>query len=74
MGRGIAAQCKRAYPKSFSTYQQACKRREVRPGRMLIAETGQRANPRRVINFPTKRHWRSSRIEGIDAGVVALVA
>lgn len=75
MGRGIAAQFKRAYPKNFSTYQQACSRHEVEPGRLLIVETGQFANPRWVINFPTKRHWRgNSRIEDIDAGLVALVA
>jgi O-acetyl-ADP-ribose deacetylase (regulator of RNase III) len=74
MGRGIAAQFKRAYPKNFSAYQQACKRLEVQPGRMLIVETGQLANPRWVINFPTKRHWRGgSRIEDIDAGLAALV-
>jgi O-acetyl-ADP-ribose deacetylase (regulator of RNase III) len=75
MGRGIAAQFKRAYPKNFSAYQQACKRHEVQPGRMLIVETGQLAGPRWVINFPTKRHWRgNSRIEDIDAGLAALVA
>jgi O-acetyl-ADP-ribose deacetylase (regulator of RNase III) len=75
MGRGIAAQFKRAYPKNFSAYQQAYKRHDVQPGRMLIVETGQLANPRWVINFPTKRHWRdNSRIEDIDAGLVALVA
>jgi O-acetyl-ADP-ribose deacetylase (regulator of RNase III) len=75
MGRGIAAQFKRAYPKNFSTYQQACKRHEVQPGRMLIVETGPLANPRWVINFPTKRHWRgNSRLEDIDAGLAALVA
>jgi O-acetyl-ADP-ribose deacetylase (regulator of RNase III) len=75
MGRGIAAQFKRAYPKNFSVYQQACKRNEVQPGRMLIVETGLLANPRWVINFPTKRHWRgNSRIEDIDAGLDALVA
>src|SRR5689334_14774433 len=53
MGRRIAAQFKRAYPKNFSIYQQACKRHEVQPGRMLIVETGQLAKPRWVINFPT---------------------
>jgi O-acetyl-ADP-ribose deacetylase (regulator of RNase III) len=45
MGRGIAAQFKRAYPKNFSTYQRACKRHEVQPGRMLIVETSKLANP-----------------------------
>ena len=75
MGRGIAAQFKRAYPKNFNAYQQACMRHEVQPGRMLIVETGQLENPRWVINFPTKRHWRgNSRIEDIDAGLAALVA
>ena len=75
MGRGIAAQFKRAYPKNFSAYLQACKRHEVQPGRMLIVETGQLANPRWVINFPTKRHWRgNSRLEDIDAGLTALIA
>src|ERR1043165_9802830 len=74
MGRGLAAQFKRAYPKNFTAYRAACKRHEVQPGRMLIVETGQRINPRWVINFPTKRHWRGkSRIEDIDAGLAALV-
>jgi O-acetyl-ADP-ribose deacetylase (regulator of RNase III) len=59
MGRGIAAQFKRAYPKNFSIYQQACKRHEVQPGQMLIVETGIAA-PRWVINFATKRHWRGN--------------
>ncbi|MBC7974636.1 MAG: macro domain-containing protein [Myxococcales bacterium] len=75
MGRGIAAQFKRVYPRNFTVYQHACKRGEVQPGRMLIVETGQIERPRWVINFPTKRHWRGgSRIEDIDAGLTALVA
>jgi O-acetyl-ADP-ribose deacetylase (regulator of RNase III) len=75
MGRGLAAQFKRAYPKNFTAYQTACKRHEVQPGRTLIVETGQRINPRWVINFPTKRHWRGkSRMEDIEAGLAALVA
>jgi O-acetyl-ADP-ribose deacetylase (regulator of RNase III) len=75
MGRGIAAQFKRAYPKNFSAYQLACKRHEVQPGRMLVVETGELAGARWVINFPTKRHWRGgSRIEDIEAGLAALVA
>jgi len=75
MGRGIAAQFKRAYPKNFAAYAQACKRHEVQPGRMLIVETGRLTNPRWVVNFPTKRHWRGdSRIEDIDSGLAALIA
>jgi O-acetyl-ADP-ribose deacetylase (regulator of RNase III) len=75
MGRGIAAQFKRAFPKNFTAYAAACKREEVQPGRMLIVETGQLANPRWIVNFPTKRHWRAnSRLDDIDAGLVALIA
>jgi O-acetyl-ADP-ribose deacetylase (regulator of RNase III) len=75
MGRGIAAQFKRAYPNNFKVYEAACKRHEVQPGRMLIVETGRLTNPRWIVNFPTKRHWRAnSLIEDIDAGLTALVA
>lgn len=75
MGRGLAAQCKREYPANFDAYQAACKRGELVPGRMFVCETGQPTNPRLIINFPTKRHWRSaSRLEDIKAGLVALVA
>ena len=75
MGRGIAAQFKRSYPENFKAYEAACKRREVMPGRMLVFETGQLTNPRFIVNFPTKRHWRGkSRIEDIDSGLLALVS
>lgn len=75
MGRGIALQFKRAFPENFAAYAAACKRAEVQPGRMLIVETGQLTNPRYIVNFPTKRHWKGkSRIEDIDAGLAALIA
>ncbi|MCG8557321.1 MAG: macro domain-containing protein [Proteobacteria bacterium] len=74
MGRGIAAQFKRAFPENFRVYQIACKRKEVVPGQMLVVPTGQLTNPRWIINFPTKRHWRGkSRIEDIESGLSALV-
>ena len=70
MGRGIALQFKKAFPENFRVYADACARGEVRPGRMFVCETRQLTNPRYIINFPTKRHWRgNSRIEDIDAGL-----
>jgi len=73
MGRGIALQFKNAYPGNYKSYEAACKRSEVQPGRMFVFETGQLTNPRYIINFPTKRHWRGkSRMEDLDAGLVAL--
>ena len=42
---------------------------------MFIHDTGWLSNPRWIINFPTKRHWRGqSRMEDIEAGLRALVA
>jgi len=74
MGKGIALQFKKAFPENFKAYESACRKEEVRPGRMFVFETGQMFNPRYIINFPTKRHWRSkSRYEDIESGLKALV-
>jgi O-acetyl-ADP-ribose deacetylase (regulator of RNase III) len=74
MGRGIALEFKNAYPANFKAYAAACARNLVQPGRMFVFETGYLGNPKYIINFPTKRHWRGkSRIEDIDAGLKALV-
>ena len=74
MGRGIALQFKKAFPGNFRVYSRACERGDVQPGRMFLHETGSLTNPRYIINFPTKRHWRGrSRIEDIEAGLENLV-
>lgn len=74
MGKGIALQFKRAWPEMFKAYQTAAKRGEVVPGRMHVWATGLMTGPRFIINFPTKRHWRSSsKLSDIDAGLDDLV-
>lgn len=74
MGKGIALQFKQAYPENFVAYARAVKRGEVQAGRMFVVPTGFVTNPRYIINFPTKRHWRGrSRIEDVDSGLEALV-
>ncbi len=73
MGRGVALQFKRAFPDNFEAYAAACGRKEVQPGRMFVFDTRQFTNPKYIINFPTKRHWRGkSRIEDIEAGLADL--
>ena len=73
MGRGIALQFKNAFPANFKAYAAACQRGEVQPGRMFVFETGTFTNPKYIINFPTKRHWRGrSRLEDIETGLTAL--
>lgn len=74
MGKGIALQFKKAYPENFKAYERACRAGEVQPGRMFIFPTGSMMNPKYIINFPTKRHWREkSRMEDIKSGLKALV-
>ena len=75
MGKGIALQFKQAFPANFKAYETACADKAVVPGRMLIHDNGGLVNPRWIINFPTKRHWRGkSRLEDIASGLKALVA
>jgi O-acetyl-ADP-ribose deacetylase (regulator of RNase III) len=75
MGRGIALQFRNAFPANFKAYEAACKRQELHPGKMFAFETGSLTNPRYIINFPTKRHWKGkSRLADIESGLQALVA
>lgn len=74
MGRGIALQFRKAYPENFKEYERACAAGELRPGIMLVHDRGTFTNPRYIINFPTKRHWKGqSRISDIELGLSALV-
>ena len=73
MGKGIALQFKQAYPDNFRAYEAACRRGEVQLGRMFVVETGLLDQPRLIINFPTKKHWRArSKLSDIEAGLADL--
>ncbi len=73
MGRGVALQFKNAFPENFKAYESACRRGEMQPGRLLIFRTNQLSNPKYIVNFPTKRHWRGkSRLSDIEDGLLAL--
>lgn len=70
MGKGVALQFRRAFPGNYEAYRRACARGDVQIGRMFVTETGRLDGPRLIINFPTKRHWRSkSRLNDIRAGL-----
>jgi len=74
MGKGIALQFKQAYPQNFKEYERACRMEEVQPGKMFTVETNSFVNPKFIINFPTKRHWKGkSQIEDIKSGLKALI-
>ena len=75
MGKGLALQFKQAFPANYAAYRAAWGRGEVQPGRMFVTETGAQTGPQFLINFPTKRDWRSaSRLDDIETGPTALVA
>lgn len=74
MGKGLALGFKKAYPENFKAYRTACKNGHVILGQMFVFETNQSKNPRFIINFPTKQHWRNkSRMEDIETGLADLV-
>jgi len=74
MGRGLALQFKNKYPQNFKLYADACKKNKVKPGRMFVTKIEQLINPKYIINFPTKRHWREkSKMEDIEDGLKDLV-
>jgi O-acetyl-ADP-ribose deacetylase (regulator of RNase III) len=74
MGKGVALQFKQAFPDNFRAYEAACRRGDVKVGRMFVFHRSTFHNPKVIINFPTKRHWRGkSQVEYIDRGLRDLV-
>ena len=74
MGKGLALQFKKAYPANNSAYRKACENGSLRPGTMLIVPLIRPGNPKYIVNFPTKDHWKDpSRMRYIESGLKALV-
>ena len=74
MGKGIALMFRRQFPDNFKAYARACKAGEVRIGNMFVTEQKDMFDPRRIINFPTKTHWRvKTRIEWVQDGLKDLI-
>ncbi|EFL84681.1 hypothetical protein HMPREF0326_02543 [Desulfovibrio sp. 3_1_syn3] len=73
MGKGLALQFKRRFPENFLAYAAACKRNEVKIGKMFIVPYNGLEGLKYLINFPTKVSWRNkSKIEDIVSGLQAL--
>jgi len=74
MGKGIALQFKKVFPDNFKAYQKACEQNELKMGKMFVYERNTFTNPRYIINFPTKKHWKSkSKYEDIKSGLSDLL-
>jgi O-acetyl-ADP-ribose deacetylase (regulator of RNase III) len=69
MGRGVALEFKHRFPENYIAYRAACRRDEVVVGKMFTFETSLE-QPRWIINFPTKQHWRNpSKLEFVRDGL-----
>lgn len=71
MGKGIAKEFKERDPKMFAAYKNICDQKLLQPGNLWLW----RGSPNWVLNFPTKRHWRSpSKLEWVEAGLKKFVS
>lgn len=74
MGRGIALQFRKKFPDNYRAYKIACKSKKIQPGKVFVFNRQSMFNPKYIINFPTKIHWRNnSRLEHIKEGLKSLV-
>ncbi|WP_319764044.1 macro domain-containing protein [Maridesulfovibrio sp.] len=74
MGKGIALQFKKAFPENYELYAKACKKDKVVPGTMFVTKSTDLIDPKYIINFPTKKHWRGkSKIEYVEEGLNDLI-
>lgn len=74
MGKGIALMFKERFPKNFEEYVRACKKKEVRIGKMFVTDSDELFGPKWIINFPTKTHWRvRTQLNWIQEGMNDLV-
>ncbi|MBP6715090.1 macro domain-containing protein [Aliarcobacter cryaerophilus] len=70
MGKGIAYQFKKAFPKNNDDYIKACKTGELTVGKIHHFIE----NNKIIVNFPTKDKWREkSKISYIDKGMDTLI-
>lgn len=67
MGKGVAAQFAKHFPAMLADYKRRCESGAVRLGEPYLYFD---ASGRRIVNFPTKGHWRSaSRLVDIERGL-----
>jgi O-acetyl-ADP-ribose deacetylase (regulator of RNase III) len=70
MGKGIAFDFKKYYPKMFEEYKELCDTNQLNIGNLYLYKTSNKW----ILNFPTKEHWRSpSTVEFIEKGLQQLV-
>jgi O-acetyl-ADP-ribose deacetylase (regulator of RNase III)/uncharacterized protein YwgA len=67
MGKGVALEFKKRFPAMFDDYAHRCEQKLVKLGEPYLYQD---ISGVRIINFPTKDHWRSpSRLGDIEIGL-----
>lgn len=67
MGKGVALEFRKRFPAMFEDYVARCERSDVRLGEPYLYRD---SSGIRIVNFPTKNHWRSpSRLADIAQGL-----
>lgn len=71
MGKGIALEFKKKYPKMFDDYKKRCSLHSVRPGApYLYLLDSNNDKHKYILNFPTKDHWRAkSKMDYVISGM-----
>jgi len=74
MGKGIALQFKEAFPNNFRVYYNACRKKELKIGDVLVVkDSNLTSGEKLIVNFPTKTHWRlPSEYSYIELGLQSL--
>jgi O-acetyl-ADP-ribose deacetylase (regulator of RNase III) len=71
MGKGLALEFARRYPRMLAEYQRLCASHTLRPGKLHLYSDGAPW----ILNFPTKDHWRSpSALSYVAEGLEYFVA
>lgn len=74
MGKGLALEFKKKYYDNFLAYQEACKNKQIDIGKCYVHQMLCWGNPKYIINFPTKYHWKEdSDFDNIVLGVENLI-
>ncbi len=72
MGKGIALEFKKRFPEMYADYAERCQTKQVKLGEPYLFK-GEKLP--RVLNFPTKDHWRSvSKLSDITNGLEYLLS